>query len=221
MKAGQPSIVPAAGSDPDDAAPYPTPARLVRAADRNHQSDGASPPTLCHRGAVPDTIFTIGHSNVGADQALRARPRGNGIDANSPTCARIRLAAAHSSDATSPRRARPQDRVPLDAGARRTAPRHARKPARRAWQVPAFAAYADLTRRSSRRRWNALEVMGARAPTAYLCPGAVVACPPAHHLGPARRARGWDVSRPADALFVQHRAAPSSRVDGSSSTRPG
>lgn len=165
---------------------------------------------------MPDTIFTIGHSNVEADE-LFARLEANGIvqladvrahpgSRRNPQFGRDALAASCAARGIAYRW------LPELGGRRRGAgdasPHHA-------WQVPAFRAYADYTDTPEFASAIAdLEEWARAAPTAYLCAEALWWQCHRRIISDQLVARGWDVRHVLPTRATeQHRLPEFARVD--------
>lgn len=166
---------------------------------------------------VPDTIFTIGHSNVDADE-LFARLAANGI---------VQLAdvRAHPGSRRHPQFGR--DALAASCAARGIAYRWMPELGGRrrgagatsphvAWQVPAFRAYADYTDTPEfAAALAALEAWAREAPTAYLCAEALWWQCHRRIISDQLLVRGWDVRHvlPTRAT-AQHELPEFARADG-------
>jgi uncharacterized protein (DUF488 family) len=169
---------------------------------------GASRPTLCHRDLVPETIFTIGHSNVTANELfarlaahditqladVRAHPGSRrhpqfGRDALAATCAERGIGYRWMPELGGRRR-----------GSGDTSPHQA-------WQVPAFRAYADYGDTPEfASALGTLEGFARTAPTAFLCAEALWWQCHRRIIADHLLVRGWDVRHvlPTHAAELHH-----------------
>ena len=166
---------------------------------------------------MPDTIFTIGHSNVAADE-LFARLQANGI-------ARLADVRAHPGSRRHPQFGR--DALAASCATRGLAYRWMPELGGRrrgagdasphvAWQVPAFRAYADYTDTAEfAAALAALEAWAREAPTAYLCAEALWWQCHRRIISDQLVLRGWDVLHvlPSHATEA-HRLPDFARRDG-------
>jgi uncharacterized protein (DUF488 family) len=181
------------------------------------RTEAASRGTLWHRGSVPDTIFTIGHSNVAEEELfarltahdivqladVRAHPGSRrhpqfGRDALAASCAERGLAY----------------RWMPELGGRRRGTGDASP--HRAWQVPAFRAYADYTDKPEfAAALAALEAYARAAQAAYLCAEALWWQCHRRIISDQLVVRGWDVRHvlPGHALSAHH-LPDFARLDG-------
>lgn len=169
-------------------------------------ASAASERALCNRGLVPDTIFTIGHSNVTAEELfarlaahgirqladVRAHPGSRrhpqfGRDALAASCAERGIAYRWMPELGGRRR-----------GSRDASPHHA-------WQVPAFRAYADYGDTTEfAAALAALEELARAAPTAFLCAEALWWQCHRRIISDHLLVRGWDVRH----VLPTHAAEP-------------
>lgn len=184
----------------------------------NGRAAAAAPPrALWHRTDVPGAIFTIGHSNVTADE-LFARLAAHGVaqladvrahpgSRRHPQFGREALAAACTERGLA-------YRWMPELGGRR----HGRGDAsvHHAWQVPAFRAYADHADTPEfATALHALESYARLAPTAFLCAEALWWQCHRRLISDHLLVRGWDVRH----VLPSHAAEPHhlpdfARVDG-------
>ena len=166
---------------------------------------------------MPDTIFTIGHSNVDADE-LFARLQANGI-------ARLADVRAHPGSRRHPQFGR--DALAASCATRGLAYRWMPELGGRrrgagdasphvAWQVPAFRAYADYTDTAEfAAALAALEAWARQAPTACLCAEALWWQCHRRIISDQLVLRGWDVLHVLPSRATEaHRLPDFARRDG-------